>query len=108
MITYKFGDIILVGFPHTDLRSASKRPAVVLYDLGDQDALISRITTQEYSAEADYKILKWKESGLLAESYIRLGKQATIGKQYIIKQLGKLEFQEIDNLRSILKKMFRF
>ena len=108
MITYKFGDIILVGFPHTDLRGASKRPAVVLYDSGDQDALISRITTQEYSAEADYKILKWKESGLIAESYIRLGKQATIGKQYIIKQLGKLEFQEIDNLRSILKKMFRF
>lgn len=107
MITYRFGDIILVGFPHTDLRIASKRPAVVLYGSGDQDTLISRITTQEYSTEADYKILKWKESGLLAESYIRLGKQATIEKQYIIKQLGKLEVQEIDKLRSILRKMFR-
>jgi hypothetical protein len=26
MITYKFGDIVLIGFPHTDLQGVSKRP----------------------------------------------------------------------------------
>jgi len=37
MTTYNFGDVILIGFPHTDLQGISKRPALVLYDAGDQD-----------------------------------------------------------------------
>jgi mRNA interferase MazF len=77
-----------------------------LYDSGDQDVLLARITTQEYTTEADYKILDWQKSGLLAESYIRLGKQATIEKRFIIKRLGAVETKEIDALKSILKRMF--
>ncbi len=102
MTSYNLGDIILIEFPHADQQHFSKRPAIVLYDSGDRDVLVARITTQEYSTEADYKILEWKESGLLAESYIRLGKQATIGKQYIIKNLGKLESSEIEKIKAIL------
>lgn len=105
MTTYNFGDIVLVGFPHTDLQGISKRPAIVLYDSGDQDVLVARITTQQYTTEADYKIADWKKCGLLAESYIRLGKQATIEKQYVLKQLGTLAVPEIKNLKSILRKM---
>ncbi|MBN2220386.1 MAG: hypothetical protein JW697_08940, partial [Kosmotogaceae bacterium] len=75
MTSYKSGDIVLIEFPHTDLEGTSKRPAIVLYDSGDQDILLARVTTQEYTTETDYKILDWGKSGLLAESYIRLGKQ---------------------------------
>jgi hypothetical protein len=32
MTDYNFGDIILIGFPHSDLQGVSKRPAIVLYD----------------------------------------------------------------------------
>ena len=77
MTRYNFGDIVLIGFPHTDLQGISKRPAIVLYDSCDQDVLLARITTQEYLTETDYKIPDWQKSGLLAESYVRLGKQAT-------------------------------
>ncbi len=87
MTSYNFGDIVLIEFPRTDLQGISKRPAIVLYDSGDQDVLLARITTQEYTTETDYRILDWQKSGLLAESYIRLGKQATIEKRYIAKQL---------------------
>lgn len=107
MTNYSFGDIVLLKFPHVDLQNISKRPAIVLYDSGDRDVLVARITTQEYSTEADYKILKWKESGLLVESYVRLGKQATIEKNYIIKNLGRLESSEIKNVRAILQKIFQ-
>ena len=105
MTTYKFGDIVLIGFPHTDLQGMSKRPSVVLYDSGDQDVLVARITTQQYTTEADYKVADWKKCGLLAESYIRLGKQATIEKQYILKRLGTLASPEIRNLKSVLKQI---
>jgi mRNA interferase MazF len=47
MTTYNFGDIVLIGFPHTDLQGTSKRPVILLYDSGDQDVLLARITTQE-------------------------------------------------------------
>jgi mRNA interferase MazF len=107
MTSYNFGDIVLIGFPHTDLQGVSKRPAIVLYDSGDQDVLLARITTQEYTTETDYKILDWQKSGLLAESYIRLGKQATIEKRYIVKQLGTMPALEVDHLKTILRKMFQ-
>ena len=106
MTIYNFGDIILIGFPHTDLQSISKRPAIVLYDSGDKDVLVARITMQEYTTETDYKILKWKECGLLAESYLRLGKQATIEKRYIIRKLGTLDSSEIEMLKTTLRRMF--
>ena len=107
MTSYKSGDIVLVEFPHTDLQGISKRPTIVLYDSGDQDILLARVTTQEYSTETDYKILDWQKSGLLAESYIRLGKQATIEKQYVVKQLGTLSASEIGHIKEILRKMFQ-
>ncbi|MEW6327621.1 MAG: type II toxin-antitoxin system PemK/MazF family toxin [Thermodesulfobacteriota bacterium] len=106
MTTYNFGDVVLVGFPQTDLQGVSKRPALVLYDAGDLDVLVARITTQEYSTGMDYKIVEWRGSGLLAESYIRLGKQATIEKKYILKRLGTLAESEFVAVRSILRKMF--
>jgi len=106
MTTYNFGDVILIGFPHTDLQGISKRPALVLYDAGGQDVCVARITTQEYTAYADYKIINWQSSGLLAVSYARLGKQATIEKQHVVRVLGKLNALEIETIKTLLKKMF--
>jgi len=105
MTTYDFGDIVLIGFPHTDLQGISKRPAIVLFDSGDQDVLVARVTTQEYKSQEDYRIRDWRKCGLLGESYIRLGKQATIEKRFIIRKLGTLEAKDTDALRSILKRM---
>jgi len=105
MTTYNFGDIVLVGFPHTDLQGISKRPALVLYDAGDHDILVARITTQEYTTNTDYKIINWQSSGLLASSYARLGKQATIEKQHVVRVLGKINVLETETIKMILKKM---
>ena len=98
--------MLLIGFPHTNLKTISKRPAIVLYDSGDKDVLAARITTQNYNTETDQQIIKWKECGLLTESYIRLGKQATIEKKYIIRKLGALDHSEIQNLKQILRRLF--
>lgn len=106
MTNYEFGEVVLVAFPHTDLQGISKRPALILHDSGDNDVVVSRITTQEYDTPADYKILDWKYCGLLAESYLRLGKLATIEKRYIAKKLGSLSAPELDNVKSIIRRMF--
>ena len=44
---------------------------------------------------------------LKSESQIRLGKLATIKKQYVVKHLGKLETLETNNIKSILEKMWK-
>lgn len=106
MTAYNFGDIMLVGFPHSDLQGFSKRPAFVLYDAGDQDVLVARITTQEYTTETDYTVIDWKKSGLLAESFVRLAKQATIEKKYVIRKLGTLAETESETVKSIMRRMY--
>ncbi len=106
MMTYDFGDIIFIGFPHSDLQGVTKRPAVVLYDSGDQDVLVARVTTQDYNSETDYKISDWEKCGLLAASIVRLSKQVTIEKRFILRKLGTLGTAEVNDLKSILRKTF--
>ena len=66
MTNYELGDVILLAFPHTDLRSISKRPALVLFDGGDVDLVVSRITSQPQTGTSDYKIVNWRNAGLLS------------------------------------------
>ncbi len=106
MTTYKIGDVVLIEFPHSDLKHIAKRPAVVLHDAGDEDVLVARVTSQKYTARTGYEVKNWKGCGLMTESYIRLGKQATLEKRLVARNLGRLEESEIDQARSILQKMF--
>jgi mRNA interferase MazF len=105
MTNFRFGDVILIEFPHTDLRGKSKRPALVLYDADDQDVLVARVTTQEYTGESDYRIVEWKKSGLLSESFVRLGKQATIEKRFVARTLGVLDPCDVRKIQEILRRI---
>ena len=106
MTNYNFGDVVLIGFPHTDYSKISKRPTLIIYDGGDQDILLARITSQKYSSKADYIILDRIKAGLITDSYVRLGKMATIEKSYVIKKLGRMPENEILSIKSILKEIF--
>lgn len=105
MTAYRFGDILLIGFPHTDLRSVSKRPALVLYDSGDRDVLVARVTSQRHDTPADYEIVDWRKAGLVVASEVRLGKLATLEKRHIVRPLGTLGQSEIEALKSILRRL---
>src|SRR3990172_11419608 len=106
MIRYKLGDILLLGFPQTDMKGTTKRPAIVLRDDGDLDVMVARITSQEYLSPSDHKIRNWKEAGLLNKSYVRLGKIATLEKGLVLRKLGSLSAQDINSIKDILRKMF--
>ncbi len=106
MMTYNLGDILLIRFPFTDQSRVSKRPALVLYDDGDLDILLCRVTTRPYFSPADLDINSWKESGLLKKSYIRLGKMATLQKDMVDKKLGELLSGDLTRIKQRLKQMF--
>lgn len=107
MMTYNFGDILLIRFPFTDQLRVSKRPALVLYDGGDLDIFLCRVPTRPYFSLADLDIDSWKETGLLKKSYIRLGKMATLQKDMVDKKLGELLSGDLTKIKQILKQIFK-
>lgn len=110
MTTCSCGDIVLVPFPFTDLRSSKKRPALVVspdeYNEGP-DVVIAFITSQvrSVSRPGDYHVKMWQESGLPKPSMIRM-KFATIERSIVIKKLGQLASPDRTEVRSVMCRFF--
>ena len=83
MINYRPGDVLLVDFPFVQSGQGKMRPAVVVADTGDNDAVLARVTTQDYRGPFDVQLAEWKGAGLLAPSVLRLHKLATLNKSLI-------------------------
>ncbi|MGH7451997.1 MAG: type II toxin-antitoxin system PemK/MazF family toxin [bacterium] len=107
MTTYDFGMIVLLNFPHTNLQQSSKRPALVVFDEGDDDVVVVRITSQPQTGRHDFEITTWRQVGLLFQSWVRAGKLATHEKSTIQRVIGKLAPNECAAIKNILQDMFK-
>jgi mRNA interferase MazF len=87
---YQSGDLVLVDFPFTTSGAGKPRPALVILDTGDADVLVARVTTQSHGSAYDVPLAGWQPAGLLAPSFVRLHKLATLAKSRIQKHLGSL------------------
>jgi len=105
MTNYKFGDVVLVAFPFTNLTKAKKRPALVLLDSKDDDIITCRITSQICNSKYDITISNWTHCGLLSPSWIRLHKIATIQKNKIDKTLGNLTVTDLIFVKQTINKL---
>lgn len=106
MTTYQPGDILLVRFPYVSGTRQSLRPAMVVMDTGDSDVLLAKITTQLHNSAFDLAIADWKGAGLIAPSYARLHKMATIEKSLIDRLLGKLQPNDRQRVGAVFSSMF--
>jgi mRNA interferase MazF len=102
---YKFGDVILIAFPFTNAIGAKKRPALVLYDAGDPDIVVARITSQPVCAADDIQLLDWQTAGLRLPSTVRLHKVATLEKSMINLVMGHISTADEQNVTAHLKKV---
>lgn len=93
MMTYKFGDIVLVPFPFTDQSNTKKRPAVVIsskaYNSERPDLIIMAVTSQikPTATMGEVIVQDWKTAGLLKPSAIK-PVITTIEKPLIIRTMG--------------------
>jgi mRNA interferase MazF len=102
----KRGDVVLVLFPHSDLRTAKPRPALVVQaDNLETDlpqVIIAMITSKTFRANHPSRILvqldslDGKKSGLLADSVVMTDNLATIAIVAIDRVIGSLRIKEID------------
>ena len=91
------GDIVLAAFPYTNLAMQKRRPALVLNENTDQgDVILAFISSQIPSSPSATSLLlensdpEFSQTGLKADSVIRLDKIATIERHLITRRLGKL------------------
>ena len=85
----KFGEIYICRFPFTSGAASKARPALVLFDLG-QDVLICRITSAASSTPLDITIADWSSAGLAKPSIARLDRLVTAEKSLLHVRLGEL------------------
>ena len=87
MTSYKFADVVLIDFIQST-GDKKRRPALIILDTGDADIVLAPVTTKERNGQGDYKLRDWDESGLLRDSWVRLAKITSLGKDDILRRLG--------------------
>jgi mRNA interferase MazF len=105
-LSYKRGDVILVLFPHSDLRTAKPRPVLIVQadDLqtGLPQVIVAMITSKRFRAEHPSRVSVFlsapegKQSGLLTDSVIMTDNLATITEYAIDRVIGYLPMNKVE------------
>lgn len=111
-LIFEMGDIVIIELPFSNLADSKLRPAVVIsnnyYNNEKGDVILVKITGSHFNTEWELPITKKDIIGneLKKESYIDIGFVTTLEKSLIVKKVGKLKKQKIDEIKSKLKKLF--
>jgi len=106
MTTYSPGEIVLIAFPYTAGTETINRPALVILDTGDADIVVARVTTQPHYAAYDVSITNWSSAGLLAPSWVRLHKLATLEKSLVNRRLGSLPPTDYQQVSAVMRRTY--
>jgi len=100
------GDIVLVLFPHSDLRTAKQRPALVVQadDLGTDlpQVIVAMITSRLARSPHPSRVLirldsdEGSGSGLLTDSLVMTDNLATVLLTELERTIGKLPMGAVD------------
>ena len=106
MTSFSFGDVVLVGFPFTNLQTAKRRPAVIIHSpiYHDRpDVILLAITSQvrEPLAGGEALVQDWQTAGLAKPSVFK-PLIATLTKVQIVKRLGQLTVGDQERLAGVL------
>jgi len=101
-----FGEIQLCRFPFTSGAGFKIRPALVLFDLG-QDAIIARVTSVRRNGALDVTVRDWQAGNLLKPSIVRLDRLVTAEKTIFIRRLGTLSSHDLEDVRTCWNQAMR-
>lgn len=110
MTSYKFGDVLLVPFPFTDLSGSKQRPAVVInstrYSRERPDLMLMPITSQNPGATrfGDFPVSDIQAAGLIVPGVIK-PLIFTIEAKLVRKHLGALTEDDQRTLRQTIAQL---
>lgn len=103
---FKRGDVVLVLFPHSDLRTAKPRPALVVQadnlKTGLPQIIVAMITSNFSRADHPSRVVlllrtpEGQESGLLNDSVVMTDNLGTITETEIDRAIGRVPMVAID------------
>ena len=103
---YRRGDVVLVLFPHSNLRMAKHRPALIVQadnlQTGLPQVIVAMITTKMFRANHPSRVTilrstpEGRQSGLLTDSVVMADNLATIAEFAIDRSIGSLPMTEVD------------
>ncbi len=106
-LRYRRGDVVLVLFPNSDLRTAKTRPALIIQaenlETGLPQVIVAMITSKMFRGNHPSRVHitlnsdNGKQSGLLTDSVVMTDNLATILEIAIDRTIGTLPMDEIDN-----------
>ena len=108
MTTCRYGDVVLVPFPFTNLQTTKKRPAVIIsslsYNQARPDFILMAITSQVKNERStgEYILQDWQQAGLLKPSMIK-PLIATLEQNKIVKNMGQLSNTDREMLNAIIQ-----
>jgi len=104
--TFRRGDVVLVLFPHSDLKTAKPRPALIVQTDNLESSLpqvvVAMITSRLFRANHPSRVMikldspVGKESGLLTDSVVMTDNLATISEIAIDRVIGKIPMEKVD------------
>jgi mRNA interferase MazF len=105
---YKFGDVVLVAFPFTNLQATKKRPAIVIssqsYQQSRPDVILMAVTSQIKNEPTigEYVLQDWQSAGLLKPSVLK-PLIATLEQSQIVKVMGQLSNTDLSALEKTIQ-----
>lgn len=103
---YRRGDIVLVLFPNSDLRTAKLRPALVVQanglNTGLGQIIVAMITSRLFRAHHASRVIiqlqtpEGRQSGLLSDSVVMTDNLATVMEAAVERTIGRLPMNGVD------------
>ena len=102
------GDVVVVSFPHSNLKAFKRRPALILSQGDYGDVVLCQITSFKDASLNTVTIRKnsFIDGGLPVMSYVRPDKLFTADQSLILKRAGKLNDKSMAQIKLRLAKIF--
>lgn len=108
MSNYQSGELVIVAFLFAGATETKRRPGLVLLDTGDEDTIVSKITSQIPRTTFDVEIQEWQQAGLKRPSAVRLHKLNTLQKNLVERRLGILTADDWAQVRDRVQQIWYF
>lgn len=113
---YKFGTVVLVPFPFTDLTSTKLRPALIISKTNQksEDVILAFITSKKsLGKNASHFFVSLSDrygssAGLKSDSFVRFDKIATLSKKLILGETGAFHPSLLKQMQYSFRAAFGF
>ena len=100
------GSVVLIRVPFHQTGGSKLRPAMVVFNSGEDDFVGAPITSQHPRSGCDVRLGDWSSAGLNVASTVRLDKIAVLSKTDIVKSLGHISDRDSERCGGVLCRIY--